>query len=135
MRTTHYGGGHQARSERDAFATLEDRLAQLNAVDGGSCSAAWTPRKTNGTTWAGSVWPARTTASSCWTGAPVRRAPSPGHGREPHGPWCRRRLVVDRRDVTALEDDVFDAERVTTGVVHRGGRADRRAELRARRGR
>ncbi|MBZ4341100.1 AAA family ATPase, partial [Mycobacterium tuberculosis] len=34
VRTTQYGGGHQARSERDAFAThYEDRLTQLNAVD------------------------------------------------------------------------------------------------------
>lgn len=124
VRTTQYGGGHQARSERDAFAThYEDRLTQLNAVDErlvfGRLDTTGDERHYVGRLGLATEdhrrlvldWRAREAGAFYQATA-----------ANPMDLVRRRHLIMDGRDVTALEDDVFDAERVADeDVVHGEG--------------
>ncbi|WP_368410624.1 AAA family ATPase [Kocuria sp.] len=124
VRTTQFGGGHQARSERDAFAThYEDRLAQLNSVDErlvfGRLDTRGDERHYVGRLGLATEdhrrlvldWRAREAAAFYQATAAT-----------PMDLVRRRHLIMDGREVTALEDDVFDPEAVTDAdVVHGEG--------------
>ena len=124
VRTTQFGGGHQARSERDAFAThYEDRLAQLNAVDErlvfGRLDTGDGERHYVGRLGLATEdhrrlvldWRAREAAAFYQATAAT-----------PMDVVRRRHLIMDGREVTALEDDVLHAEAVPEHeVVHGEG--------------
>lgn len=124
VRTTQFGGGHQARSERDAFATYyEDRLAQLNSVDErlvfGRLDTTDGDRHYVGRLGLATEdherlvldWRAREAGAFYQATA-----------ASPMDLVRRRHLIMDSRDVTALEDDVFDPSGVAdTDVVHGEG--------------
>lgn len=124
VRTTHFGGGHQARSERDAFATYyEDRLAQLNSVDErlvfGRLDTAGGERHYVGRLGLATEdhqrlvldWRAREAGAFYQATA-----------ANPMDLVRRRHLIMDGREVTALEDDVFDPEALSgDDVVHGEG--------------
>ncbi|MCC5674074.1 AAA family ATPase [Kocuria rhizophila] len=124
VRSTSYGGGHQARSERDAFAThYEDRLAQLNAVDErlvfGRLDTTEGERHYVGRLGLATEdhrrlvldWRAREAGAFYQATAAT-----------PMDLVRRRHLIMDGREVTALEDDVLDPERVADeDVVHGEG--------------
>ncbi|RLZ03379.1 AAA family ATPase [Kocuria tytonicola] len=124
VRTTQFGGGHQARSERDAFAThYEDRLAQLNAVDErlvfGRLDTGNGERHYVGRLGLATEdhrrlvldWRAREAAAFYQATAAT-----------PMDVVRRRHLIMDGREVTALEDDVLHADAVPENeVVHGEG--------------
>ena len=124
VRTTQFGGGHQARSERDAFAThYEDRLAQLNAVDErlvfGRLDTGDGERHYVGRLGLATEdhrrlvldWRAREAAAFYQATAAT-----------PMDVVRRRHLIMDGREVTALEDDVLHADAVPENeVVHGEG--------------
>ena len=124
VRTTRYGGGHQARSERDAFAThYEDRLAQLNAVDErlvfGRLDTVDEERH-----YVGRLGLATEDHQRLVLDWRAREAGAfyQATGASPMDLVRRRHLIMDGREVTALEDDVFDAARVADEeVVHGEG--------------
>ncbi|WP_286739454.1 HelD family protein [Kocuria sp. UBA1838] len=124
VRTTNFGGGHQARSERDAFAThYEDRLTQLNSVDErlvfGRLDTTEGERHYVGRLGLATEdhrrlvldWRAREAGAFYQATA-----------ANPMDLVRRRHLIMDGRDVTALEDDVLDPGAVSDAeVVHGEG--------------
>lgn len=103
-------GSHQNRSERDAFATLyEDRLAQLNAVDDRLVFGRL-DLDSEETRYIGRIGLStedRQRLMVDW------RAPEAGTfyqatAFERQGVRRRRHLILQRRNVTGIEDDVLD---------------------------
>ncbi len=112
VRRTQAAGSHQNRSERDAFATMyEDRLAQLNAVDDrlvfGRLDLDDGDKRYIGRI--GLSDDELRQLMVDW------RAPEAGTfyqatAFERMGVRRRRHLILSRRDVVAIEDDVLDAD-------------------------
>jgi DNA helicase IV len=115
-------GTHAARSERDAFATLyEDRLAQLRAVEdrlafgrldlvGGS------------TRYVGRIGLSDERQEQLLTDwrAPAAEPFYRATAAEPGDVVRRRHLTLRGRSVTAVEDDVLDADALGEGMVVAG---------------
>lgn len=111
VRRTIAAGSHQSRSERDAFATMyEDRLAQLNAVDDrlvfGRLDLDGGEERYIGRI--GLSAEDQRQLMIDW------RAPEAGTfyqatAFERMGVRRRRHLILSKRDVVAIEDDVLDA--------------------------
>lgn len=115
VRRTVSSGTHQSRSERDAFATMyEDRLAQLNAVDErlvfGRLDLDGGVERYIGRIGLSSEDLQQLMVD--W------RAPEAGTfyqatAFERMGVRRRRHLILSKRDVVAIEDDVLDASMLT----------------------
>lgn len=111
VRRTIAAGSHQNRSERDAFATMyEDRLAQLNAVDDRLVFGRLD--LDNGENrYIGRIGLSTEDLQQLMVDW---RAPEAGTfyqatAFERMGVRRRRHLILSRRDVVAIEDDVLDA--------------------------
>ncbi|WP_104168937.1 AAA family ATPase [Arthrobacter sp. SX1312] len=112
VRRTQAAGSHQNRSERDAFATMyEDRLAQLNAVDDrlvfGRLDLDDGDKR-----YIGRIGLSDEDLRQLMVDW---RAPEAGTfyqatAFERMGVRRRRHLILSRRDVVAIEDDVLDAD-------------------------
>ncbi|WP_018135613.1 HelD family protein [Acaricomes phytoseiuli] len=122
VRKNNTGGSHQNRSERDAFATMyEDRLAQLNAVDDrlvfGRLDLDSGERRYIGRI--GLSTDDLRQLMVDW------RAPEAGSfyqatAFERLGVRRRRHLILQRREVAAIEDDVLDSELLKEGEQLQG---------------
>ncbi|WP_394942304.1 HelD family protein [Psychromicrobium sp. YIM B11713] len=122
VRRTTAMGSHQNRSERDAFATLyEDRLAQLNAVDDrlvfGRLDLDDGEQRYIGRI--GLSTEDLRQLMVDW------RAPEAGTfyqatAFERQGVRRRRHLILQRREVKAIEDDVLDPSMLTEGESLQG---------------
>lgn len=122
VRRSDFGGGHQAKSERDAFAShYEDRLAQLESVDErlvfGRLDTHDDQRHYVGRLGLATEdhhrlvldWRAREAGAFYQATA-----------RNPMGLERRRHLIMEGREVTALEDDVLDPSAIAQDQVVRG---------------
>ncbi|WP_315276325.1 UvrD-helicase domain-containing protein [Kocuria carniphila] len=122
VRRSDYGGGHQAKSERDAFAShYEDRLTQLESVDErlvfGRLDTEDDERYYVGRLGLATEdhqrlvldWRAREAGAFYQATA-----------RNTQGLARRRHLIMEKRNVTAIEDDVFNADAVEQDEVVRG---------------
>lgn len=122
VRRSSTAGSHQNRSERDAFATLyEDRLAQLNAVDDrlvfGRLDLDSGEERYIGRI--GLLTEDLQRLMVDW------RAPEAGTfyqatAFERQGVRRRRHLILQGRDVKAIEDDVLDSTMLTEGDALQG---------------
>ncbi|MCU1632320.1 MAG: family ATPase [Micrococcaceae bacterium] len=112
VRRTQAAGSHQNRSERDAFATMyEDRLAQLNAVDDRLVFGRLDLDSGN-KRYIGRIGLSDEDLRQLMVDW---RAPEAGTfyqatAFERMGVRRRRHLILSRRDVVAIEDDVLDAD-------------------------
>ncbi|MFC3298850.1 AAA family ATPase [Arthrobacter agilis] len=112
VRRTQAAGSHQNRSERDAFATMyEDRLAQLNAVDDRLVFGRL-DLDSGDNRYIGRIGLSDEDLRQLMVDW---RAPEAGTfyqatAFERMGVRRRRHLILSRRDVVAIEDDVLDAE-------------------------
>ena len=107
-------GSPQNRSERDAFATLyEDRLAQLEGVEArltfGRLDLADGNRRYVGRI--GLTDDEHTSLLTDWR-APAAQAFYRATAARPDGVVRRRHLVTRGREVTGLEDEVLDLDRI-----------------------
>jgi DNA helicase IV len=108
-------GTPQARSERDAFASLyEDRLAQLEAVEPGLCFGRldFTGGERLHVGRIGLTDDRHDTLLVDWR-APAAEPFYRATPAEPYGVTRRRHLRTRGRDVLDVEDDVFDVEGLT----------------------
>ena len=122
VRRTDFGGGHQAKSERDAFAShYEDRLTQLQSVDErlvfGRLDTHDDQRHYVGRLGLATEDHRRLVLD--WR-APEAGAFYQATGRNPMGLDRRRHLIMEGREVTALEDDVLDPRAFPEDQVVRG---------------
>ncbi|MHA7191562.1 HelD family protein [Arthrobacter sp. MDT2-16] len=112
VRRTQAAGSHQNRSERDAFATMyEDRLAQLNAVDDRLVFGRL-DLDSGDERYIGRIGLSDDDLRQLMVDW---RAPEAGTfyqatAFERMGVRRRRHLILSRRDVVAIEDDVLDAD-------------------------
>ncbi|WP_434992597.1 HelD family protein [Arthrobacter sp. Ld5] len=112
VRRTQAAGSHQNRSERDAFATMyEDRLAQLNAVDDRLVFGRL-DLDDGDQRYIGRIGLSDEDLRQLMVDW---RAPEAGTfyqatAFERMGVRRRRHLILSRRDVVAIEDDVLDAD-------------------------
>ncbi len=112
VRRTQAAGSHQNRSERDAFATMyEDRLAQLNAVDDRLVFGRL-DLDTGDKRYIGRIGLSDGDMRQLMVDW---RAPEAGTfyqatAFERMGVRRRRHLILSRRDVVAVEDDVLDID-------------------------
>ncbi|THJ64775.1 AAA family ATPase [Arthrobacter echini] len=112
VRRTQAAGSHQNRSERDAFATMyEDRLAQLNAVDDRLVFGRL-DLDSGDTRYIGRIGLSDEDLQQLMVDW---RAPEAGTfyqatAFERMGVRRRRHLMLSRREVVAIEDDVLDAD-------------------------
>ncbi|WP_144794245.1 AAA family ATPase [Kocuria palustris] len=125
VRRSDAGGGHQSRSERDAFAThYEDRLAQLEAVDQrlvfGRIDTA--DEGEAATRYIGRIGLATEDHQRLLVDWRAREAAAfyQATGRSRMGVRRRRHLILDGRDVSAIEDDVLDPELLDDESVLQG---------------
>ncbi|WP_372594488.1 AAA family ATPase [Actinotalea sp.] len=107
-------GSPQNRSERDAFATLyEDRLAQLEGVEArltfGRLDLADGSRRYVGRI--GLTDDEHTSLLTDWR-APAAQAFYRATAARPDGVVRRRHLITRGREVTGLEDEVLDLDRI-----------------------
>lgn len=115
VRRTTSSGSHQNRSERDAFATMyEDRLAQLNAVDDRLVFGRL-DLDSGEERYIGRIGLSTEDLQQLMVDW---RAPEAGTfyqatAFERMGVRRRRHLILSRRDVVAVEDDVLDASMLT----------------------
>jgi DNA helicase IV len=117
-------GSHQSRSERDAFAShYEDRLAQLNAVDHrlvfGRLDTHDGDRR-----YVGRIGLATEDHQRLMVDWRAREAGAfyQATAQNPMGIRRRRHLILEGREVTALEDDVLDPDMLAEdGVLHGEG--------------
>lgn len=115
VRRTTSAGSHQNRSERDAFATMyEDRLAQLNAVDDRLVFGRL-DLDDGSQRYIGRIGLSTEDLQQLMVDW---RAPEAGTfyqatAFERMGIRRRRHLILARRDVVAIEDDVLDAGLLT----------------------
>ncbi|WP_375164442.1 HelD family protein [Arthrobacter sp.] len=115
VRRTISAGSHQNRSERDAFATMyEDRLAQLNAVDDRLVFGRL-DLDTEEERYIGRIGLSTEDLQQLMVDW---RAPEAGTfyqatAFERMGVRRRRHLILSKRDVVAIEDDVLDASMLT----------------------
>lgn len=115
VRRTISAGSHQNRSERDAFATMyEDRLAQLNAVDDRLVFGRL-DLDSGEERYIGRIGLSSEDLQQLMVDW---RAPEAGTfyqatAFERMGVRRRRHLILSRRDVAAVEDDVLDASMLT----------------------
>lgn len=115
VRRTISAGSHQNRSERDAFATMyEDRLAQLNAVDDRLVFGRL-DLDTEDERYIGRIGLSTEDLQQLMVDW---RAPEAGTfyqatAFERMGVRRRRHLILSKRDVVAIEDDVLDASMLT----------------------
>ena len=115
VRRTISAGSHQNRSERDAFATMyEDRLAQLNAVDDRLVFGRL-DLDSGDERYIGRIGLSTEDLQQLMVDW---RAPEAGTfyqatAFERMGVRRRRHLILSRRDVVAVEDDVLDASMLT----------------------
>ncbi|MDO5618693.1 HelD family protein [Kocuria sp.] len=113
VRRTETGSNHQSRSERDAFAThYEDRLAQLNSVDHRLVFGRLDATDDDGDhpRYIGRIGLATEDHQRLMVDWRAREAAAfyQATARHPMGVRRRRHLILDGRDVTAIEDDVLD---------------------------
>ncbi|MHC5560136.1 HelD family protein [Kocuria sp. U4B] len=117
-------GNHQNRSERDAFAShYEDRLAQLNAVDHRLVFGRLDTRDGD-RRYVGRIGLATQDHQRLMVDWRAREAAAfyQATAQNPMGIRRRRHLILEGRDVTALEDDVLDAQMLDEeGVLHGEG--------------
>ncbi|OUM44412.1 HelD family protein [Arthrobacter sedimenti] len=112
VRRTQAAGSHQNRSERDAFATMyEDRLAQLNAVDDRLVFGRL-DLDSGDKRYIGRIGLSDDELRQLMVDW---RAPEAGTfyqatAFDRMGVRRRRHLILSRRDVVAIEDDVLDAD-------------------------
>ncbi|MDQ0734295.1 HelD family protein [Arthrobacter agilis] len=112
VRRTQAAGSHQNRSERDAFATMyEDRLAQLNAVDDRLVFGRL-DLDSGEERYIGRIGLSDDDLRQLMVDW---RAPEAGTfyqatAFERMGVRRRRHLILSRRDVVAIEDDVLDVD-------------------------
>ncbi|GAB3549417.1 AAA family ATPase [Arthrobacter tumbae] len=115
VRRTISAGSHQNRSERDAFATMyEDRLAQLNAVDDRLVFGRL-DLDSGEERYIGRIGLSTEDLQQLMVDW---RAPEAGTfyqatAFERMGVRRRRHLILSKRDVVAVEDDVLDASMLT----------------------
>ncbi|KAA9393543.1 AAA family ATPase [Kocuria coralli] len=124
VRRTDTGGNHQSRSERDAFAThYEDRLAQLNSVDNRLVFGRLDTTGEDGehTRYIGRIGLATEDHQRLMVDWRAREAAAfyQATGRHPMG-VRRRHLILDGREVSAIEDDVLDPEMLDDDGVLQG---------------
>lgn len=115
VRRTDLGSNHQSRSERDAFAThYEDRLSQLNSVDNRLVFGRLDATDDDGphTRYIGRIGLATEEHQRLMVDWRAREAAAfyQATARHPMGVRRRRHLILDGRDVTAIEDDVLDPQ-------------------------
>ncbi|ROZ62545.1 AAA family ATPase [Kocuria soli] len=125
VRRVDAGSNHQSRSERDAFAThYEDRLAQLNSVDNRLVFGRLDSSDDDGehTRYIGRIGLATENHRRLMVDWRAREAAAfyQATGRHPMGVRRRRHLILDGRDVTAIEDDVLDPEMLDDDGVLQG---------------
>ncbi|MCD1145157.1 AAA family ATPase [Kocuria sp. LUK] len=124
VRRSRSSGNHQNRSERDAFAShYEDRLAQLNAVDHrlvfGRLDTDEDERR-----YVGRIGLATEDHQRLMVDWRAREAAAfyQATAQHPMGVRRRRHLILEGREVTALEDDVLDPQMLDDeGVLHGEG--------------
>ncbi|NYE93822.1 DNA helicase IV [Psychromicrobium silvestre] len=122
VRRTASAGSHQNRSERDAFATLyEDRLAQLNAVDD-RLAFGRLDLDDGEQRYIGRIGLSTDDLRQLMVDW---RAPEAGTfyqatAFERQGVRRRRHLILQRREVKAIEDDVLDPSMLTEGEALQG---------------
>lgn len=125
VRRTDTGSNHQSRSERDAFAThYEDRLAQLNSVDNRLVFGRLDATDDDGahTRYIGRIGLATEDHQRLMVDWRAREAAAfyQATARHPMGVRRRRHLILDGRDVTAIEDDVLDPQMLGEDGVLQG---------------
>lgn len=125
VRRTDMGSNHQSRSERDAFATYyEDRLAQLNSVDNRLVFGRLDATDDDGahTRYIGRIGLATEDHQRLMVDWRAREAAAfyQATARHPMGVRRRRHLILDGRDVTAIEDDVLDPQMLGEDGVLQG---------------
>ncbi|SDQ22456.1 AAA family ATPase [Quadrisphaera sp. DSM 44207] len=119
------GGTHAARTERDAFATLyEDRLVQLRAVEDRLAFGRLDLRG-GADRYVGRIGLSDERQEPMLTDwrAPAAEPFYRATAADPGDVVRRRHLTLTGRRVTALEDDVLDADAVPEGMVVAGGGA------------
>ncbi len=123
VRRTVAAGSHQNRSERDAFATMyEDRLAQLNAVDDRLVFGRL-DLDSGEERYIGRIGLSTEDLQQLMVDW---RAPEAGTfyqatAFERMGVRRRRHLILSRRDVVAIEDDVLDTSMLVDGSLQGEG--------------
>jgi DNA helicase IV len=108
-------GTHQARNERDVFATMySERLAQLDAVEAGLCFGRldMTTGERLHIGRLGLTDDRHDTLLVDWR-APAAEPFYRATPAEPHGVVRRRHLRTRARQVLDVEDDVFDVDQLT----------------------
>ncbi|KUG61203.1 AAA family ATPase [Kocuria rosea subsp. polaris] len=124
VRRSESSGNHQNRAERDAFAShYEDRLAQLEAVDHrlvfGRLDGQDGERR-----YVGRIGLATADHQRLMVDWRAREAAAfyQATAQSPMGVRRRRHLILEGRDVAALEDDVLDPDMLgDEGVLHGEG--------------